>query len=228
MAKESYIKLYRKLLNNPVVCKDSDHLAVWIWLLLNAVAFPKRVQFGGKTIFLQPGQLTTGRKVIADELGVNEYKVQRILKCFESEQQIAQQTDRHCRLISILSWDDYQGSEQQTAQPMHNSLHETCTTTCNESAQQLAQQYNAGSGSYSTDTEFVKTIHAQQDAQLMHNYCTTDAQLLHTKKERRERREGRERESYSSLIEDEDFLSDLKSWRREHGLPEESEVDMML
>ena len=31
-----YIKLHRKLLDNPVVMKSNDHLAVWMYLLLNA------------------------------------------------------------------------------------------------------------------------------------------------------------------------------------------------
>ena len=33
---DGYIKLHRKLLENPVVCKDSDYLSIWIYLLLNA------------------------------------------------------------------------------------------------------------------------------------------------------------------------------------------------
>ena len=31
---EGWIKLHRKMLDNPIVCKDSDYLAVWIYLLL--------------------------------------------------------------------------------------------------------------------------------------------------------------------------------------------------
>ena len=31
-----WIKLHRKTLDNPIVMKDTDHLAVWMWLLLNA------------------------------------------------------------------------------------------------------------------------------------------------------------------------------------------------
>ena len=42
-----WIKLHRKLLDNPVVMKDSDHLAVWIYLLLNASHTEYPVLFGG-------------------------------------------------------------------------------------------------------------------------------------------------------------------------------------
>ena len=33
---EGWIKLHRKTLDNPIITKDSDYLAVWIYLLLNA------------------------------------------------------------------------------------------------------------------------------------------------------------------------------------------------
>lgn len=50
---------------------------------------------------LNPGQLITGRKAISDKLRVTESKVQRVLKCYESEQQIEQQTGNRNRLITI-------------------------------------------------------------------------------------------------------------------------------
>lgn len=114
-----WIKLHRRLLDNPVVCKDSDHLAVWIYLLLNASHSGADVIFGGERIKLKPGQLTTGRKAIAQQTKVSESKVQRILKTFENEQQIEQRTDYRCRLISIVKWDEYQQSEQVIEQQVN-------------------------------------------------------------------------------------------------------------
>ena len=115
-----WIKLYPKLLNNPVVMKDGDHLAVWVYLLLKAVWKPVDVMFGGQTITLKAGELTTGRRIIASELHINESKVQRILKRFENEQLIEQRTDRQCRLISIVNWTEYQQSEQRNEQRVNN------------------------------------------------------------------------------------------------------------
>lgn len=117
---QGYIKLYRSILDNPVVFKDSDHFAVWCYLLLMATHKGCDVMFGGERIHLDPGQLTTGRKTIAQKTKVNESKVQRILKLFEIEQQIEQRTDRQCRLISILNWDKYQKSEQRNGQRVNN------------------------------------------------------------------------------------------------------------
>lgn len=120
MVPVGYLKLHRKLRENPVVMKDADHLAVWIWLLTEAVFAPTKVTFHGEQITLQPGQFTTGRSKIATELKISESKVQRILKRFESEHQIEQRTDRQCRLITIVSWDEYQSSEQRDEQQMNN------------------------------------------------------------------------------------------------------------
>jgi hypothetical protein len=115
-----WIKLHRKTLDNPIVMKDTDHLAVWMWLLLNATHSDHDTIYEGKRITLKAGQFITGRKIISKELKINESKIQRILKTFEIEQQIEQQTNPRCRLISILRWTDYQLDEQQSEQQVNN------------------------------------------------------------------------------------------------------------
>jgi len=115
-----WVKLYRSIWKNPVVTADSDYLAVWIYLLTSANYEDTSVRFKGKRVYLKPGEMITGRKKISQELGVSESKVQRILKEFESEQQIEQRTDRHCRLISIQNWEKYQSNEQQNEQQVNN------------------------------------------------------------------------------------------------------------
>lgn len=121
-----FIKLHRKLLDNPIVCKDADHLAVWVWLLLKAAWVESDVQFGKERITLQPGQLPPiSRNTIANELRIDSSKVQRILKSFEIEHQIEQRTNHQSRLISICSWDKYQLGEQPNEQRVNNG----CTTS---------------------------------------------------------------------------------------------------
>lgn len=115
-----WIKLYRKIMENPIVTKDADHLAIWIYLLLNATHDEYPALFRGQKISLQPGQLLTGRKAISERLAISESKVQRVLDAFKSEHQIEQQTSNKNRLISILNWDFYQGCEQQNEPQMNN------------------------------------------------------------------------------------------------------------
>lgn len=115
-----YIKLHRKMLENPIICKDSDYLAVWVYLLLNATHKEIPALFKGQKIMLQKGQLITGRKSISKQLKINESKIFRIINDFKSEQQIEQQTSNKNSLITILNWDKYQNNEQQIEQQMNN------------------------------------------------------------------------------------------------------------
>ncbi len=118
---DGWIRSYRQMFDNPVVCKDAEHYAVWGYLLHHASHQPYDVVFEGKRITLKPGQLITSRRSIADKFSISDSKVQRILKTFEIEQQIEQQTVSHNRLISLVNWDKYQKSEPQNEpQVNHN------------------------------------------------------------------------------------------------------------
>ena len=120
MVETGWIKLHRKMLNNPVVMKDADHLALWVYLLLKATRVVHNSIFDGKNVQLKPGQLIIGRRVISHDTGIHESKVQRILKTFESEHLFKQQTSSKSRLISISKWSEYQISEQVFEQQVNN------------------------------------------------------------------------------------------------------------
>lgn len=117
---EGWIKLHRKILDNPIVCKDGETLAIWLYLLMNATHKEIDALFKGKRIKLKEGQLITGRKSISKKLDIAESKVQRTLKMFEIEQQIEQQTSPQNRLISIINWNKYQDTEHHFEQRVNN------------------------------------------------------------------------------------------------------------
>lgn len=108
------------MLDNPICVKDADHLAVWVYLLLNATHTEIDKIFRNKRVTLTPGQLLTGRKSISSKLDIHESKVQRILTVLENEQQIEQQTSSQNRLVTILNWSKYQQDEQQSEQQVNN------------------------------------------------------------------------------------------------------------
>lgn len=118
---DGYVKIYRAMLENPIVTKDVETWAVWLYILLSATHKPKDVLFGGKRITLKPGQLLTGRNKIAEKFNISSSKVQRILKTLESEQQIEQQTGSKNRVITVKNWGKYQNSEQQSEQQLNNN-----------------------------------------------------------------------------------------------------------
>ena len=131
---EGWIKIHRKILENPIVCKDSEHYAVWNYLLLNATQKQIDVIFQGKRITLNPGQLITGRKVIAKQFNIDENKVQRILKMFEKQHQIEQQMSSQNRLITIQNWEQYQVERHQVEQQVNSN--------CTASEQQVNTNKN--------------------------------------------------------------------------------------
>lgn len=140
---DGWIKLHRKMLDNPIVNKDPEHLAVWVWLLLNATHRERAAVFNGEKIILKPGQLIAGRKKIAEDCHVSESKVFRIMEHFKIEQQIEQQTNRHGSLISILRWDEYQKSEQQSEQLLNNyrTTSEQPVNTIQERKNDIREEY---------------------------------------------------------------------------------------
>lgn len=115
-----YVKIYRKLLENPITWKDNDYLAMWIYLLLTVEWKERDVEFDNNRITLKPGQGIYGRKKLAGNLKISESKCERILTLLKNEQQIEQQTTSKNRLITILNWSSYQKSEQRNGQPMDN------------------------------------------------------------------------------------------------------------
>ena len=122
---EGWIKIHRKVLDNPIVCKDGETFSIWMYLLLNATHQDTPALFKGKRITLQKGQLITGILSISKKMNINKDKVQRTLKMFENDKQIEQQTSNQNRLISILNWNYYQDVDKQVDKQVINN----CETT---------------------------------------------------------------------------------------------------
>lgn len=109
---QGWVKIHRQL-KDKAYYKDSEFIHLWLHLLLCANHYNGEYLNGYEIVKLKKGQFITGRKKLSLETGISESKIERILKVFESEQQIEQQTNSRNRLISIVSWDKFQQSEQQ-------------------------------------------------------------------------------------------------------------------
>lgn len=115
-----YIKLFRSLKNKGWF-KKSDYVHLWIYILIQATHKQTEFFFNGENMILRPGQFVTGRKIINSDTGINESKIERILTFFEkNEQQIEQLKTNRNRLITVVSWEQYQQVEQQIEQPVNN------------------------------------------------------------------------------------------------------------
>lgn len=102
--------------------KRSEYFHLWHHILYRANHKGSEVMFNGENIILKPGQFITGRKALATETGINESKIERILTFFtKTEQQIEQQKSNRNRIITVVAWDEYQQSEQQSEQPVNTN-----------------------------------------------------------------------------------------------------------
>lgn len=92
---------------------DSHYVHLWLHILLKANHVDTEFLWNGSIITVKRGQFITGRNALVKETGINRSKVERILKVLEKERQIEQQTTNKFRLITVINYKKYQGSEQQ-------------------------------------------------------------------------------------------------------------------
>lgn len=117
---EGYIKLHRCILDSSW-SRNPSCVALWVYCLLRANYVPADiVTKEGIKVHLEPGQFITSREQISVNTGIEQSKVERLLKIFKSEQQIEQQNHGKFRVISILNWGKYQAREQQDEQQVNN------------------------------------------------------------------------------------------------------------
>lgn len=116
---DGYIKLYRKFKEN-IFYKNSEAVHLWLHLLFSASFEDNVFYYKNTKIERKKGQLITGRKRLSQETGIGESTVFRLLKLFESEHQIEQQKTNKYTIITILSYDKYNGNEQQNEQQKNN------------------------------------------------------------------------------------------------------------
>lgn len=117
--KSGYIKSYRSTTQKGWY-KKSEYFHLWHHLLYKANYQDNEWLYKNKLFKVKRGQFITSRKSLALETGINESMIERILKCFEIEQQIEQQNLFISRLISILNYDVYQEDEQQDEQQVNS------------------------------------------------------------------------------------------------------------
>jgi hypothetical protein len=107
-----WISLHRKLLKSPIF-KDAHAVQLWVYLLLSVNHKDGEFLVGNTLVKIPKGSMLTGRKALAKSTGINEHKVDRLLKMLKKCDQIEQQTFTRYLLISITNWDKYQDGEQQ-------------------------------------------------------------------------------------------------------------------
>ena len=123
---QGWIKLHRKILENPIMGR-SNYLALWIILLLKTNHKEKKMIWNNSFIVIKEGQFITGRNELASQSGIPPTTVERILKYLESGHQIEQQKNNKYRLITIVNWKEHQSLDIKTDNKRTSSGHQTDT-----------------------------------------------------------------------------------------------------
>jgi len=111
--RNGWIKLHRKLLDNPIAQKPAY---AWLWTTLLLLANHKENKFmwNEKIIIIKNGQLITGREELSKKSGIPPTTIERILQTLENGHQIEQQKTTKFRLITIVKWKEYQSMDSKT------------------------------------------------------------------------------------------------------------------
>lgn len=113
MENNGWIKLHRKILENPI-SKKPNYSWLWVTLLLIANHKEHKIMWDGEFIIIKEGQVLTGRKELSEKTGIPESSIERILKVLENEHQIEQQKTTKFRLITVINWKEYQNKDSKT------------------------------------------------------------------------------------------------------------------
>jgi len=117
---QGWIKLHRKLLENPI-WEDPHYLKLWIYCLMKATHKEREVILGNQIIILQPGEFITGRKALSEDLNkgtkpklkLNESTWWRYLNNLGKLQMLNIKKTNKYSVVTILNWNEYQENEQQ-------------------------------------------------------------------------------------------------------------------
>lgn len=116
---KGWIKLHRKLLDNPI-WQDPHYMKLWMYCLLQASHAEHEQLVGNQIIKLLPGQFVTGRISLAEEMnrGVTPKKRQsestwwRDLKRFEEWGMLNIKANSKYSVVTVDNWAIYQETEK--------------------------------------------------------------------------------------------------------------------
>ncbi len=129
MSDKGYIKLDRKLLNWGWF-RNGDMLKLWIYLLLTA----KHQDVVEDGMEIKRGQVRFGRKQASKDLQISEQSIRTCINRLKSTNEITTESTNKCTLITIIKYDEYQGSGRKSTTKSTNK------STCNQPATNHIQE----------------------------------------------------------------------------------------
>jgi len=110
-----WVKLHRKLLDNPIARRPL-YCHLWVHLLLRASHKETFFIWNGQRRTLRPGQILTSRSQLSRDSNISASTVEKILTYLEAEQQIEQHMTNKFRVITVKNWVSYQSGNHDVTQ----------------------------------------------------------------------------------------------------------------
>ncbi|MBU1177148.1 MAG: hypothetical protein ABIG88_01320 [Patescibacteria group bacterium] len=105
--KQGWIKLYRKLLHDPIFTSDKG-LKIWIWCLLRANHKNTEIFLGRQRIILKQGQFVFGRYTASEELKISPSTTWFWIKKLKNDDYIDIKPTNKFSIVTIKKWKEYQ------------------------------------------------------------------------------------------------------------------------
>ena len=105
---KGWIKLWRKILDNPIF-KDDGLFKCFAYCLLRANHEGKEFYIRDKVIYCEPGQFVTGRNEANRDLCWKSHRFDSAVDNLRKRKMLDKQTDKLFTKITVLNWPTYQG-----------------------------------------------------------------------------------------------------------------------
>jgi hypothetical protein len=112
-----YIRLWRKSFDSGLH-RNHKAFVLWVYILSNVTHKKYECIAGNKKIILMPGQMITGRKRLAHEIGASERNIRTSLALLKNIGNLTIKTTNRYSLITVVNWGFYQSDKgEPTSKP---------------------------------------------------------------------------------------------------------------
>jgi len=123
---EGWVKLHRKLINNPIF-KNANLYHLYSYCLLKARHDHGEAIFGDVIIKLAPGEFVTGRNVLSEALNEKPNTTYKRLKKLEKLNYVSLKSNNKNTVVTVLNWDSYQVKKEEVTTESQQSNNKVTT-----------------------------------------------------------------------------------------------------
>ncbi len=107
-----YIKLFRTL-QDSAFSDRPEYFSTWVHILMLASHKPRKTMLGNKAIQIQAGQFVSGRKALAQRVGITEKQMRSVLDFLEQEGMITRESSRAGTVFTVCNYSSFQENKGQ-------------------------------------------------------------------------------------------------------------------